>query len=149
MFEHEILPLFDEWRRTVPIKRMLPHDDIVRDKQRLLTRHIDIEVRIGVVQIMNRDIGDSAGGRHQRALYARVVHGRMRKQHQYTLWRRRPLSSGLEARHVSFAPHRRQKIASGRWPSAPQSAQAVLVTGSRTPRDSSAVTIPVGTAITP
>ena len=57
MLEHEVLPLLEQRRRAVPEERVLEDDHVVLDEQRLLARHVDVEVGIGLVEIVQGQAG--------------------------------------------------------------------------------------------
>ena len=55
MLEHEVEVLLHERGGAVPVERMLQDDHVVRDEPALFGGDVDLEVRVGLVQIVNRD----------------------------------------------------------------------------------------------
>src|SRR5205814_2793603 len=80
VFEHEIEPLLQERRAAIPEKRVLEHDDLVREQLLLLEVHVDLEIGIGLVKVVKRDAFHLPGGGDQRSVDARLLKRRMREQ---------------------------------------------------------------------
>ena len=53
VFKHQILPLLQNCRRTVRIKRVLKDNDIMLKQQRLFPRDIDVEFWIPLIEIVH------------------------------------------------------------------------------------------------
>ncbi len=51
MLQHQVYPLLHQRWAAVPIERMLPDDDIVLEKQRLLGLHLNVVVGIELIHI--------------------------------------------------------------------------------------------------
>ena len=55
VLQHEILPLFQQWRRAVPEERVLENDNVVGQQERLLARHVNVEGGVLLVEVVERD----------------------------------------------------------------------------------------------
>ena len=53
VLEDQVLPLLDEGRRAVPEERVLADDDVVGEQQILLAPDVDVEVRVGLVEVVD------------------------------------------------------------------------------------------------
>ena len=79
MLEDEVLPLLQQRRRAVPEEGVLENDDVVGDEQRLLARHVDVEIGICLVEVVDgetlalRQLGQEA------PMHPRSLEGRMRE----------------------------------------------------------------------
>ena len=80
--EHLVLPLLQDRGRAVPVHRVLEHEHLVRGDERLLAARVDEEIRIGLVQVVQRDAGEVLDRRAQRAAGARAVVGRVGIEHE-------------------------------------------------------------------
>ncbi len=53
VLQHEVFSLLDHRRGAVPVKRMLHHDAVVIE-QSLLVSHIDVQIRVVLIQVVER-----------------------------------------------------------------------------------------------
>ena len=53
VFKYQILPLLQNRRRTIPIKRMLKDNDIMLKQEGLFTCDIDVEFWIPLIEIVH------------------------------------------------------------------------------------------------
>ena len=56
--QHDIEPFFEQRWAAIPVGRVLKYDDIVLTQKFLLRLHVDIEIRIGLIEVMKRDLLD-------------------------------------------------------------------------------------------
>ena len=80
--QHHILPLLQQSRRTIPIKRKLQHNTIMRLNQRLLTSHINHKIRILRILINHRHTINTSSHIHKRTIHPRPIQMRMKHQNQ-------------------------------------------------------------------
>ncbi len=84
MFQHQIEPLFDNGRTGIPVKRVLPDNDIVFQQELLFFLHIDIEIGISFVQVVESDALKVLRMRHQAALHPRLFQHGMCEEDEYS-----------------------------------------------------------------
>ena len=75
MSSHSLTIAGDEYQ----YERVLQHDEVVLDEQRLLSARVDHEVRILGVQIPHRDVGQPRDRREHGALHDRLSRPRVGK----------------------------------------------------------------------
>lgn len=73
MLEHEVLPLLEQRGRAVPVEGELHDDDVVRDEERLLARHVDVEGGIRFVEVVQRQLGARGHVREHAPVHARFL----------------------------------------------------------------------------
>ena len=83
VLEHQVEVLLHERGGAVPVERMLQDDDVVRDEPALLGGDVDLEVRVGLVQVVDRDALEIADRLEEAAVDARLLEGGVREQHQH------------------------------------------------------------------
>ena len=82
ILKDEVLPLLQERRATVPVKRVLENDDIMTQQQLLLAFHMDIKVRIFFVEIVNCDIFEVLHSSDKPLVHPGFFEGRVREKDQ-------------------------------------------------------------------
>ena len=55
VLEDQILPILQDRRRALPVDRVLEDHYVMTLKQPLFVLHVDVEVRIGLVKVVNGD----------------------------------------------------------------------------------------------
>ena len=82
MFQYQVLPLFEEGWRAIPIKGVLQDDQIMVGQQLLFTGNVDVKIRISLVEIIQGDARQLGQAAQQLAMNARLFQRRMGKQNQ-------------------------------------------------------------------
>ena len=82
MLEYQIEPLLEQGRGGIPIERMLKQNDVVLAQQILLETDIHLEIRIGLVKVVNPDAFKAGHRARESAVGHRCLERRMRKQDQ-------------------------------------------------------------------
>jgi hypothetical protein len=82
VLQHEVLPLLEDRRRAVPVERELEDDDVVPDEELLFAPHVEVEARILLVQVVERERGVRRHGGHEGAVDARPLEGRVGEEYE-------------------------------------------------------------------
>jgi hypothetical protein len=84
MLQYQVNPFLEQGGGSVPVKRMLPYDYIVLEQKLLFPVHIDMEVRIFLVKIMECHILNAGYRVYKLSIDPRFVEYGMYKKDQYS-----------------------------------------------------------------
>ena len=104
MLQNKVFPFFQEGRAAVPIKRMLEDDDIVVHQQLLFAWHVNAEIRVFFIEIVECHILQVPHGSDEPSINPGFLEGRVSKLNQNSV------SHGLRAdkscQHIVFRSSR-------------------------------------------
>jgi hypothetical protein len=62
VLQYQILPLLEDRRCRVPVEGVLKDHDVVLEEQLLLSVHVDVQLRICLVEIVDGDTVETPNG---------------------------------------------------------------------------------------